>query len=290
MIYANKMSRTGTEIKPPGERAGGACTVDRMRMETPDLAQVNIEKLAALFPVCVTEARDEQGRLKKAVNFELLRQMLSGDAVEGEEAYEFTWVGKKAAVAEANRPIRKTLRPCPEESVDWDARRIYMRLDEFRSRRPIDIIARTNPILSHIQRERQLFYKGIKVISLFFINEVANYREYDGANRPANGKYAAMFEEEYEDVLSGMKPAAGDDAYLRYLQAIPAAKTHAGYFSAGGRGKMVNSKVGRRETTSDDVSAYELIMRSKELLPDRKASFCALEKRDMSAVMQGPEM
>ena len=89
-------------------------------METPDLIQTNIEKLAALFPACVTEARGEDGKLKKAVNFELLRQMLSNVVLEGDEAYEFTWVGKKAAIVEANRPIRKTLRPCPAESVDWD--------------------------------------------------------------------------------------------------------------------------------------------------------------------------
>jgi adenine-specific DNA-methyltransferase len=89
-------------------------------METPDLIQTNIEKLAALFPACVTEARGEDGKLKKAVNFELLRQMLSDVVLEGDEAYEFTWVGKKAAIVEATRPIRKTLRPCPAESVDWD--------------------------------------------------------------------------------------------------------------------------------------------------------------------------
>ena len=94
--------------------------MDKMRMETPDLTQSNIEKLAALFPACITEARDEDGKLKKAVNFELLRQMLSDVVLEGDEAYEFTWVGKKAAIVEANRPIRKTLRPCLEESVDWD--------------------------------------------------------------------------------------------------------------------------------------------------------------------------
>lgn len=121
-------------------------------------------------------------------------------------------------------------------------------------------------ILSHIQRERQLFYKGIKVLSLFFIDEVANYREYDAAGRPANGRYAVMFEEEYEDIVGNM---AGADEYIRYLRAIPAEKTHAGYFSVDGRGKMVNSRVGRRETTSDDVSAYELIMKNKELLLDR---------------------
>ena len=95
--------------------------MDKLKMETPDLTQSNIEKLIALFPACVTEARGEDGKLKKAVNFELLRQMLSDVVLEGDEAYEFTWVGKKAAIVEANRPIRKTLRPCPAESVDWDS-------------------------------------------------------------------------------------------------------------------------------------------------------------------------
>ncbi len=94
--------------------------MDKLKMETPDLTQSNIEKLAALFPACVTETRGEDGKLKKAVNFELLRQMLSDVVLEGDEAYEFTWVGKKTAIVEANRPIRKTLRPCPEDSVDWD--------------------------------------------------------------------------------------------------------------------------------------------------------------------------
>lgn len=124
-------------------------------------------------------------------------------------------------------------------------------------------------ILSHIQRERQLFYKGIKVLSLFFIDEVANYREYDAAGQPVNGKYAAMFEEEYEDILSSMQLSIGEDEYIKYLQSISAARTHAGYFSVDGKGKMINSKVGRKETTSDDVSAYELIMKNKELLLDR---------------------
>lgn len=124
-------------------------------------------------------------------------------------------------------------------------------------------------ILSHLQKERQLFYKGIKVLSLFFIDEVANYREYDAANQPMNGKYANMFEEEYEDILSNWQLTLGEDDYLQYLKAIPVAKTHAGYFSVDGKGKMINSKVGRKETTSDDVSAYELIMKNKELLLDR---------------------
>ena len=124
-------------------------------------------------------------------------------------------------------------------------------------------------ILSHIQRERQLFYKGIKVLSLFFIDEVANYREYDAAGQPANGKYATMFEEEYEDIVGNFQLSIGEDDYIKYLNSIKASKTHAGYFSVDGKGKMINSKVGRKETTSDDVSAYELIMKNKELLLDR---------------------
>lgn len=94
--------------------------MEKMRMETPDMVSVNIEKIENLFPNCITETVDENGKPKKAINFELLRQLLSRDVVEGNEAYEFTWVGKKAAIVEANKPIRKTLRPCPEESVDWD--------------------------------------------------------------------------------------------------------------------------------------------------------------------------
>ncbi len=124
-------------------------------------------------------------------------------------------------------------------------------------------------ILSHIQRERQLFYKGIKVLSLFFIDEVANYREYDETGQQVNGKYAVMFEEEYKDIIDSMQLAIGEDEYIKYLQSISPAKTHAGYFSVDGRGKMVNSKVSRKETTSDDVSAYELIMKNKELLLDQ---------------------
>lgn len=124
-------------------------------------------------------------------------------------------------------------------------------------------------ILSHIQRERQLLCKGIKVLSLFFIDEVANYREYDAAGQSVNGKYAAMFEEEYKDIVSNMQYTIGEDELMKYLQTISAEKTHAGYFSVDGKGKMINSKVGRKETISDDVSAYELIMKNKELLLDR---------------------
>lgn len=95
-------------------------SVEKMKFETPDMTAGNVEKIAELFPNCVTEMRDENGKVKRGINFEVLKQMLSSDVVDGDECYEFTWVGKKASIAEANRPIRKTLRPCPEESKDWD--------------------------------------------------------------------------------------------------------------------------------------------------------------------------
>lgn len=101
-------------------------TMRKPKFETPDLTSENIEKIAALFPNCITEMPDEERSTpekkvyKRAVNFELLKQMLSPDVVDGDEAYEFTWVGKKAAIVEANKPIRKTLRPCVAESKDWD--------------------------------------------------------------------------------------------------------------------------------------------------------------------------
>ena len=100
--------------------------MDKMRMESVDMTEKNIDRIADLFPNCITEALDEEHSTpdhkvyKRVVNFDMLRQMLSGDVLEGDEAYEFTWVGKKAAIVEANKPIRKTLRPCPEESVNWD--------------------------------------------------------------------------------------------------------------------------------------------------------------------------
>lgn len=125
-------------------------------------------------------------------------------------------------------------------------------------------------ILSHIQRERELFYKGIKVLSLFFIDEVAKYKQYDATGQPMNGSYADMFEEEYKDIISNLQIGIGEDDYMKYLSAIPADKTHAGYFSIDKKGKMIDSKLkDKKEKTTDDVDAYDLIMKNKELLLDR---------------------
>lgn len=125
-------------------------------------------------------------------------------------------------------------------------------------------------ILSHIERERQLFHKGIKVLSLFFIDEVAKYKQYDAAGQPFNGIYADMFEEEYTDIVENLQLSIGDEDYLQYLKMISASDTHAGYFSVDKKGKMTDSKVSdKTERTSDDIDAYDLIMKNKELLLDR---------------------
>lgn len=125
-------------------------------------------------------------------------------------------------------------------------------------------------ILSHIQRERELFYKGIKVLSLFFIDEVAKYKQYDSAGVAHNGIYADIFEEEYNDIINNLQIKFGEDDYMKYLDSIPAEKTHAGYFSIDKKGKMIDSKLkDKKEKTTDDVDAYDLIMKNKELLLDR---------------------
>lgn len=125
-------------------------------------------------------------------------------------------------------------------------------------------------ILSHIERERQLFYKGIKVLSLFFIDEVAKYKQYDEAGHPYNGIYADMFEEEYADIVGNIQREIGDEDYIKYLDAVPVHETHAGYFSIDKKGKLTDSKLSDKKAgTSDDIDAYDLIMKNKELLLDR---------------------
>ncbi len=106
--------------------------MDKMRMEPVGLAARNIEKLEAIFPHCITEAADQGGGVRKAVNFERLRQILSNDVGDDGESYEFTWVGKKAAIVEANRPIRKTIRPSKEKSLHWEnTENIYIEGDNL---------------------------------------------------------------------------------------------------------------------------------------------------------------
>lgn len=106
--------------------------MDKMRMESVDITAQNIEKIGKIFPNCVTETTDKNGKLKKVINFEILKQMLSDDIIDGNETYELSWVGKKASIIEANRPVRKTLRPIKERSVNWNTtKNLYIEGDNF---------------------------------------------------------------------------------------------------------------------------------------------------------------
>lgn len=106
--------------------------MEKMRLESKDITDENIKKILELFPNVATEAKDENGELRTAIDFEKLKQELSKDVVDGEECYDFTWVGKKEAMIEANRPIRKTLRPCRDKSLNWgDTENIYIEGDNL---------------------------------------------------------------------------------------------------------------------------------------------------------------
>lgn len=122
-------------------------------------------------------------------------------------------------------------------------------------------------ILSHLEKEQELFNKGIKVVSLFFIDEVEHYKKYDEQGQVENGIFAQMFEEEYEDIINHLQLKFNNDEYRKYLESISIQKTHAGYFSIDKKGRLQNSKVkSKKENISDDVNAYDLIMKDKERL------------------------
>lgn len=126
-------------------------------------------------------------------------------------------------------------------------------------------------IRTHIQRERELYPKGIKVLSLFFIDEVSKYRLYDGDNDDGrNGEYAKIFEEEYENVVKTFQTEIQGEAYLQYLDSIDVHQTHQGYFSIdkkkGKKARFVEGKINKKTQTSDDADAYDLIMKDKERL------------------------
>ncbi len=120
-------------------------------------------------------------------------------------------------------------------------------------------------IKSHFERERELYNKGIKVLSLFFIDEVAKYRQYDEEGNQVNGIYGQIFEEEYINILNEYITLF-DDPYTRYLKNIDVKETHNGYFSIDKEGRLVDPKAKGKEKLSDDESAYNLIMRDKERL------------------------
>jgi type III restriction enzyme len=119
-------------------------------------------------------------------------------------------------------------------------------------------------VKAHFDKEQTLFSQGIKVLSLFFIDEVAKYRRYDNAGEQP-GEYAQVFEEEYNRQLNEALTLE-DTAYNRYLKAIQASKTHEGYFSIDKKKRLVNPGTAARSTETDDVDAYDLILKNKKRL------------------------
>ncbi len=125
-------------------------------------------------------------------------------------------------------------------------------------------------IKSHIEKERELFSKGIKVLSLFFIDEVAKYRAYDESGNQIKSEYEIIFEEEYQNAIA--EKTLFHDAYNTYLEKHSVEEVHNGYFSIDKKGKAINSREARGQGGSDDISAYDLIMKDKERLLSFKES------------------
>lgn len=121
-------------------------------------------------------------------------------------------------------------------------------------------------IQKHFEREHQLYRQGIKVLSLFFIDAVDKYRVYEAGGEVQKGRWAEIFEEEYVSVFNEVQDLFWGEDYMRYLKGISPEETHAGYFSQDKKGKMIDSKIARGETTANDSDAYQLIMRDKERL------------------------
>ncbi len=120
-------------------------------------------------------------------------------------------------------------------------------------------------IVSHFEKERKLFARGIKTLSLFFIDEVAKYKSYNEEGEVEQGVFWKIFEEEYTNVLNE-NLSLFDSAYQQYLLRFSASEVHNGYFSIDKKGHSVNSEIKRGRDTSDDISAYDLILKNKERL------------------------
>lgn len=118
-------------------------------------------------------------------------------------------------------------------------------------------------IKSHFEKEASLYKQGIKTLSLFFIDEVAKYRQYDEDDNEMLGEYGQVFQEEYMDLLQTYRTILDKD-YLQYLDSIGVEETHTGYFSIDKKGKAIDSKIKRGQDSSDDISAYDLILKNKE--------------------------
>lgn len=177
----------------------------------------------------------------------------SGEVQAYKDGYLITNIDARTGIVKLSNGVELEVGQVIGNSDENDIRRIQIR----------------ETIASHLERERELFRRGIKVLSLFFIDEVAKYKSYDQAGDHQKGIYAEIFEEEYAKAVEKLKsqlPYEEESNYRKYLDDVIANQTHAGYFSIDKKGRAINSEIKRNETDSSDVDAYDLIMKDKERL------------------------
>ena len=176
----------------------------------------------------------------------------SGEIEAYRDGYSIAEINARDGFVEFTNGLRLEQGQVVGDSSEADIRRIQIR----------------ETIMSHLEKERELFKKGIKVLSLFFIDEVAKYKYYD-ASGEQKGVYADIFEEEYKNAVElffGQLPFDEDTDYRTFLERDEPYRIHAGYFSVDKKGRVVDSDVKRGESESADVDAYDLIMKNKERL------------------------
>lgn len=163
-------------------------------------------------------------------------------------------------------PVKGTL--SFTNGIEIQTGQVHCNVDEAEEEKTIRRIQIRETIRSHFEKERELFEKGIKTLSLFFIDKVENYRKYDQDGNEVNSEYGDMFEEEYNSILSEIlkDSSVQNSPYGKYLSNIDVHSTHAGYFSIDKKGHKVDSSLKRGTDISDDESAYELILKDKEKL------------------------
>jgi type III restriction enzyme len=176
----------------------------------------------------------------------------SGEIEAYRDGYKIADINARDGFVEFTNGLRLEQGEVVGDSSEEDIRRIQIR----------------ETIMSHLEKERELYKKGIKVLSLFFIDEVAKYKYYDETGEH-KGTYAEVFEHEYKnaiDMFFHQLPFGEDADYRAYLERDSSSRIHAGYFSVDKKGRSVNSEVKRGESESADVDAYDLIMKNKERL------------------------
>lgn len=174
----------------------------------------------------------------------------SGEIEAYRDGYTIADINARDGFVEFTGGIKIQLGQVIGDSSEADIRRIQIR----------------ETIMSHLEKERELYKKGIKVLSLFFIDEVAKYRYYDEAGVAQGGVYAKVFEQEYQnaiDIFFSQLPFGEDTDYRAYLERDSVSSIHDGYFSQDKKGRVIDSEVKRGETGSADVTAYDLIMKDK---------------------------